>query len=140
VLNSYTRVHLSLLLGLLNWTFFANSTMMSTGAIVDAGGLIKSVAFPRVILPVATGIFNLTQFLLTIVVFLPLALIMFGARLSPAILLLPLILALEVLFTTGVAFALATVTSYFRDVRHILEISLGVVFWSTPILPVRHPA
>jgi homopolymeric O-antigen transport system permease protein len=123
----------TLLLGLLNWTFFANSAMMSTGAIVDAGGLIKSVAFPRVILPVATVLFNLAQFLLTIVVFLPLAL-MFGASLSPAILLVPLILALEVLFTTGVAFALATITSYFRDVRHILEISLGVVFWSTPIL------
>jgi len=123
----------TLLLGLLNWTFFANSTMMSTGSIVDAGGLIKSVAFPRVILPVATVLFNLAQFLLTIVVFLPLAL-MFGATLSPAILLVPLILALEVLFTMGVALALATITSYFRDVRHILEISLGVVFWSTPIL------
>jgi len=124
----------TLLLGLLNWTFFANSTMMSTGSIVDAGGLIKSVAFPRVILPVATVLFNLAQFLLTIVVFLPLALIMFGASLSPAILLVPVILALEVLFTMGVALALATITSYFRDVRHILEISLGVVFWSTPIL------
>ena len=124
----------TLLLGLLNWTFFSNSTMMSTGAVIDASALIKSVAFPRVILPVATVMFNLAQFLLTIAVFLPVAVLVFGAGVSSAILLVPLVLALEVLFTTGVALALAAITSYFRDVKHILEIGLGILFWTTPIL------
>jgi len=101
---------------------------------VDASGLIKSVAFPRVILPVATVLFNLAQFLLTIFVFLPIALLVLGLGLTPAVMLVPIVLALEVLFTTGVAFTLATVTSYFRDVRHMLEIALGIVFWTTPIL------
>ena len=68
----------NLLLGLLNWTFFSSSAMMSTGSVVGAGALVKSVAFPRVILPVATVLFNLVQFLLAIAVFLPLSLVMFG--------------------------------------------------------------
>src|SRR5262245_29209205 len=34
-----------LMLGLLAWTFFASSASMSTGAIVDNGGLVKSVWF-----------------------------------------------------------------------------------------------
>ena len=34
------------MLGLLSWTFFANSAGMSTGAIVDNSGLLKSVLFP----------------------------------------------------------------------------------------------
>jgi ABC-type polysaccharide/polyol phosphate export permease len=123
-----------LLLGLLNWTFFANSALMSTGSVVDAGGLIKSVAFPRAILPVATVLFNLAQFLLTIAVFLPIALVLFRITPSPAMLLFPLILTLQILFTMGVAFALATTTSFFRDVRHVLEIALSLAFWTTPIL------
>jgi ABC-type polysaccharide/polyol phosphate export permease len=124
----------NLLLGLLNWTFFSNSAMMSTGSVVGAGALIKSVAFPRAILPVATVLFNLVQFLLTIAVFLPIALLVFGFAPTPVVLLFPVLLALQILFTMGVAFALATLTSFFRDVRHILEIGLGVLFWTTPIL------
>lgn len=124
----------TLLLGLLNWNFFANSAMMSTGSVLDASGLVKSVAFPRAILPVATVLFNLAQFLLTITVFLPIALVFFGVPPSPAMLLVPVLLALQVLFTTGVAFALATATSFFRDVRHIMEIAIGMLFWTTPIL------
>ena len=108
--------------------------MMSTGSVVGAGALVKSVAFPRVILPVATVLFNLVQFLLTIAVFLPVALLIFGIAPTPAILLFPVLLALQILFTSGVAFALATLTSFFRDVSHILEIALGILFWTTPIL------
>ena len=48
-----------LLLGLLAWTFFASSVAMSTSAIADNGGLLKSVWFPRAILPTATVLFNL---------------------------------------------------------------------------------
>jgi ABC-type polysaccharide/polyol phosphate export permease len=124
----------NLLLGILNWTFFANSALMSTGSVVDAGALVKSVAFPRAILPVATVLFNLVQFLLTIAVFLPVALVMFRIAPTPSMLLFPVLLGLQILFTAGVAFALATVTSFFRDVRHILEIALGMLFWTTPIL------
>ena len=64
-----------LMLGLLAWTFFASSVAMSTGAIVDNGGLVKSVWFPRAILPTATVLFNLTQYLLSVSVILPLMLI-----------------------------------------------------------------
>ena len=70
------------LLGILAWTFFSSSAMMSTGAIVDSGSLLKSVFFPRAILPIATVLFNLTQYLLMVVVFLPIMLIVF--RVPPA--------------------------------------------------------
>jgi lipopolysaccharide transport system permease protein len=123
-----------LLLGLLSWSFFANSALMATGAIVDAGGLMRSVGFPRAILPVATVLFNLAQFLLTIAVFLPLSLLIFRIAPSPSMLLFPVFLALQILFTTGVALILATATAFFRDVRHILEIALSAMFWTTPIV------
>jgi len=124
----------NLLLGILSWTFFSASAMMSTASVVGSGALIKSVAFPRVILPVAAVLFNLVQFLLAIAVFLPVALLVFGKSLSTSMLLFPVILVLQILFMTGVAFALATLTAFFRDVTHLMEIALGILFWTTPIL------
>jgi ABC-2 type transport system permease protein len=123
-----------LMLGLFAWTFFASSASMSTGSIVDNAGLLKSVFFPRAILPIATVLFNLAQYVLTMSVFLPIMLVWYRVPLSEPMLLFPLFLSLQALFTIGVAMMLATATAFFRDVRHLLEVALSVLFWTTPIL------
>lgn len=123
-----------LLLGILAWTFFANSAAMSTGAIAESGGLVKSAVFPRAVMPVATVLFNLAQYLLTIVVFLPLMLVVYRVVPTPAMALFPVFLGLQVAFTIGLALMLATGTVFFRDIRHILEIALSLMFWTTPIV------
>jgi lipopolysaccharide transport system permease protein len=123
-----------LMLGQLSWTLFASSAAMSTGAIVDNAGLLKSVLFPRAILPIGTVLFNLAQYLLTVSVFLPAMLFWFQVPLSARMLLFPVFLALQVVFTIGIAFILATATAFFRDVRHLLEVALAALFWMTPIL------
>ena len=123
-----------LMLGLFSWTFFANSASMSTGSIVDNAGLLKSVFFPRAILPIATVLFNLAQYVLTMLVFLPVLLAWYRVPLSEPMVLFPVFLSLQALFTIGVAMMLATATAFFRDVRHLLEVALAVLFWTTPIL------
>jgi len=122
------------MLGLLSWSFFANSAAMSTGAIVDNAGLLRSVFFPRAILPIATVLFNLAQYMLTASVFLPVMVLWYRVPLSATMLLFPAFLALQVVFTIGVALILATGTAFFRDIRHLLEVALAVMFWTTPIL------
>jgi ABC-type polysaccharide/polyol phosphate export permease len=123
-----------LLLGLLAWNFFASSASMSTGAIVDGGSMIKSVVFPRAILPIATVLFNLAQYLLTLLVFLPVMLVFYRVPVSGPMLLFPVFLALQVLFTIGAALILSAGTVFFRDIRHLLEIALAILFWMTPIV------
>lgn len=122
------------LLGILAWTFFSSSAMMATGSIADNGALLKAVFFPRAILPIATVLFNLAQYLLMAVVFLPVMMIVFGIAPAPPMLAYPLVLALQVIFTIGLALILATATTFFRDVRHLLEVTLAVLFWTTPIV------
>ena len=124
----------SLMLGLLSWTFFSSSAAMSTGAIVDNSGLLKSVLFPRAILPIGTVLFNLAQYLLTVSVFLPAMMIWYGIAPSLPMILFPVFLGLQVVLTIGIALILATATAFFRDVRHLLEVALAVMFWTTPIL------
>jgi ABC-2 type transport system permease protein len=122
------------MLGLLAWTFFVNSVLMSAGAIVDNGGLVKSVFFPRAILPLATVLFNFAQYLLTALVFLPVLHVLYGVTPAAPMLLFPVFLGLQVLFTIGVALMVATGTALFRDVRHFLEFGLAALFWLTPIV------
>ena len=123
-----------LMLGLLAWTFFASSASMSTGAIIDNAGLVKSVWFPRAILPTATVLFNLAQYVLTVLVFLPLMLIFYTVPLAAPMLLFPVFVGLQSLFTIGLALILATSTAFFRDVRHLVDVALAVLFWTTPIV------
>jgi lipopolysaccharide transport system permease protein len=123
-----------LLIGMLPWNFFATTANMSTGTIADVGGLLRSVRFPRTVLPVATVTFNLAQYLLTFTVLLPIMLLVFGIAPTGSMLAFPAVLVLLVLFTTGVAFILAASAAFFRDVKHLVEIGLGALFWLTPIL------
>jgi ABC-type polysaccharide/polyol phosphate export permease len=123
-----------LMLGVLAWTFFANATAMSTGSIVDNGGLARSVWFPRAILPIASVLFNFAQYLLTVAVFLPVLMVLYQVPPAAPMLAYPAFLVLQLLFTIGVALLLAVGTAFFRDVRHLVDVALAVLFWATPVL------
>ncbi len=124
----------ALLVGLLAWMFFAHSMIMAAGSIADNGGLLKSVYFPRAVLPIASVLFNFMHYVVTMSVFLPLLVVIFRVPITWAALGLPVFVVLQVLFTVGLAFAVATGTAYFRDVRHLLDVALAALFWVTPVL------
>ena len=123
-----------LLIGILPWNFFSQSLMMSTGAILDNGSLIRKVAMPIEVFPVATVLFNLAQFVLALLVFLPMALLFFQVTMRWVTLWFVPLLVLHVLFIVGLSFVISTVTVFYRDVRHFVEIALMLLFWLTPII------
>jgi ABC-type polysaccharide/polyol phosphate export permease len=123
-----------LLIGILAWNFFVGALVMSTGAIVDNAGLLKSVLFPRVVLPVASVLFNFAQYVLTAVVLIPAMLIVYQVPVAPQIVLFPIFLALQVAYTIGLALALAAAAAHLRDTRHLLDVALQMLFWTTPIV------
>jgi ABC-type polysaccharide/polyol phosphate export permease len=123
-----------LMIGILPWNFFAQSLMMSTGSIVDNGGLIRKVALPMEVFPIATVLFNLAQFMFALIVFFPMALLFFEAPVGLAWINFVPILALQILFTLGLSFIVSTATVFYRDIRHFTEILLMLLFWLTPII------
>lgn len=125
---------LYLVSGLLAWGYFAASISASTGSVIDSGSLVKAVYFPRAILPVATVLFNLTQFLLTCAVALPTALIIYHVVPTPSMLAWLIFVVLQTILCVGLALLLSTATAFFRDIRHFLEIALQVLFWMTPLV------
>ncbi len=123
-----------IMVGILPWNFFAQSLMMSTGSILDNGNLIRKVALPMEVFPVATVLFNLAQYLLALIVFFPMAFLFFRVSLTWAWITFLPILVLQIVFTLGMCFLLSTATVFYRDVRHFTEILLMLVFWLTPII------
>jgi lipopolysaccharide transport system permease protein len=123
-----------LVAGLLPWTFFSGALIASTQAITGNAALIRRIYFPRELLPIASVLFNFTQLLLALVVFIPAILFGSGLRPSWAMALTVPLLLLHLIFTVGLAFALSSVTVHFRDVSHLIEVFLPLLFWLTPIL------
>jgi ABC-2 type transport system permease protein len=123
-----------LLIGLLPYNFFQGSAMASTRSVIDNYNLIKKVYFPRQTLPVATVLFNFAQFLLALVVFVPFFLLFSPVPVHWVSLWLFPLLAFHLLFTIGVALLLSALTSSFRDVEHLTEVGLVLLFWVTPII------
>jgi ABC-2 type transport system permease protein len=123
-----------LMVGILPWNFFAQSLMMATGSILDNGNLIRKVAVPMEVFPVATVLFTLVQYLLALVVFFPMALLFFKVEIALSWVLFLPILVMQIVFTLGLCFIFSTTTVFFRDVRHFTEILLMLLFWLTPIV------
>jgi lipopolysaccharide transport system permease protein len=123
-----------LLVGLLPWNFFSGAAMASTEAIRDNANLIKKVYFPRETLPIATVVFNFAQFILALVVFIPLFYLLGSSSFKAVNLLFIPLLALHLLFAVGTALILSALTSSFRDVAHLTEVGLVLFFWITPII------
>jgi lipopolysaccharide transport system permease protein len=120
--------------GLMPWTFFSGSLIAATGSVIGNAGLIRKVQFPHETLPVATVLFCFAQLVLALLVVVPGLVLITGARLTAvAWLAIPLLL-LQLAFTIGLAFALAALTTVFRDVTHLTDVVLMVLFWGTPIV------
>lgn len=128
-LESYT---VFLITGILPWNFFSMAVNASTRSVVDNGNLLKKVHFPREILPISSVFFTFIQFLFALVVFFP-ALYFLHAPLGWWLLAYPFALLLHIAFTMGVALLLSTATVFYRDVKHLTEVVLLILFWVTPI-------
>jgi len=122
-----------LLTGLLPWTFFSAAVTTATGSIADNAPLVRKVAFPRVVLPLAAVASQFVQFLLMYAAVVPVAAVL-GVAPSVALLALLPLVCLELLLASGVALVGATAYVYFRDTRHLLDVLLQVWFWATPIV------
>ncbi len=127
------RFPLFLLSGLLPWMFFAAALSAATGSVADNGTLVRKVAFPRVVLPLAAVVSALVQFVLMYTVLVPTALVM-GAGVSAAWVALVPVVLLQTAFTAGLGLLLATAYVFVRDARHLLDVALQVWFWLTPIV------
>lgn len=122
-----------LLLGIVLWTFFTETTNQGLQAIVGNGGLIRKINFPKYIIIISSSIsafINLGFNLLVVLFFV----LINGVDLHWHVLFLPLIIFELYIFSLALAFFLSAAYVKFRDIGYLWEVLLQGAFYATPIL------
>ena len=122
-----------LLLGIVLWNFFLETTTIGMGSVVGRGDLLRKISIPRYLVVVSSSASALINLALNLLVVLGFAL---GNGVMPHIswLWLPLLLVELLIFSSAVAFFLAALFVKYRDVSYIWEVIMQGAFYATPIL------
>lgn len=122
-----------LLVAYLPWTFFQMSLMDASQSVLEHHDLLKKVYFPREVLPLSMVIANLIHFLLALVVFFVYLLIL-GTPIVMTWWLLPVLVGIEFLLVSGIAFIISCLNVFYEDIKYIISVLLNVFFYLTPVI------
>lgn len=118
--------------GLVPWTFFAQSVNASTTSLVTSANLVSKIYFPRVLLPMgATG-----SFLIDIgIAFAVLILLMlyYGLQPSISIVLVPIFILLAILTSLAIGIWTAALNARYRDVQYAIPFLIQVWLFASPV-------
>ena len=119
--------------GQVPWTMFAGCLGDCAGCIVANEGLIRKIYIPKLVFPLARVLINLTTFVLSLFALYIMAFFM-GAKLTPAMTLLPVIMVLFGTFALGMGLILAVANTFYRDTSHLITVVLQAWYFATPII------
>lgn len=117
---------------ILPWELFSKALSDASRSLVQNSTMITKIYFPRMILPLASVISGLVDFLIALVILLGM---MFFYRISPTqnIWTLPLFLALALITSLGVGLWLSAANVMYRDVNYILPFITQLWLYITPV-------
>ena len=125
--------------GLLPWTYFQLAATQSTNSLVMNRALVAKVYFPRLLLPAASVLSGL--FDLAIASLILLAMTVYYAQLpgsivgfSPALLFLPVLVALTAATALATGVWLAAINAKYRDVRYVITFLLQFWMFASPVV------
>jgi lipopolysaccharide transport system permease protein len=117
---------------LVPWTFFAHGLNQCSNSLVSSGQLIKKVYFPRLIVPIATILAGMVDFIIAFVVLVGMMLY-YGFVPTVNTLWLPAFLLLALVTSLGVGLWLSTLNVQYRDVRYAVPFLTQFWLFATPI-------
>ena len=129
-----------LLSGLVAWMSFQESMSKSCTAITGNAALVKQVVFPLEILPVKGVLAALFPQVISLVVLI--AYVLFTNSSLPLMyLLLPVLIAMQLMAMIGVAYILAPIGAYFRDIKDFVQLFSVAGVYLVPVfyLPIWVP-
>lgn len=131
--NPTPNYSVNFLCALLPWTFFQQSVLTSCNSVLLSRGMVKSMAFPRQVLPlsiVASCLFHLCMSLIVLAGIL----LIIPVRFHMSFLFLFVLLAIEVMITSGLALLASALHTFYHDVEYILTNLIAAFFFLTPVI------
>jgi lipopolysaccharide transport system permease protein len=118
--------------GMLPWTFFSTALSDASGSLVSNANLISKVYFPRLIVPAATVVVALVDFLIS---FSMIVLMMIWYRWVPGwqILLLPVFVLLAFFASLGPSLWITALNVKYRDFRYIIPFIVQFGLYVSPV-------
>lgn len=117
---------------LLPWQLFAYSLSESSNSLVGNQNLITKVYFPRLVIPIASVLSGLVDFVISFGVLL-LLMLLFGLTPTWAVVTLPFFVVLAIATALGVGLWLSALNVQYRDVRYTLGFITQFWLFATPV-------
>lgn len=119
--------------GLLAWNLFSGAIQRAGNSLVTDSKLITKVYFPRILVPLASTVAVLVDFIVSLIVLIILMLY-YGVSPGLEILTLPLWLLLTVLLGTGVSLWLSAINVKYRDFMYAMPFLIQLWMYATPVV------
>jgi len=137
--NTLALYPLFIAVALLPWAYTSDAISTAVRSISDNAPLVRQTYFPREVLPIASVLTSMVNFLLSLpMLILFQCIIRYIAQgtlsLPWTIAYLPIILLVHTIFVLGLALFLTALAVYSLDVIHFVGIFLQVWFFLTPIV------
>jgi lipopolysaccharide transport system permease protein len=115
------------------WNLTASSLKFAVNSLTSNTNLVTKVYFPREVLPVSAVIVSLVDFAVAgavLVVFM----VYYRIPVGLSIVSLPLVILIQLIFTTAIALLLAMWNLFFRDIKYLFEVVIVVWMFATSVV------
>jgi lipopolysaccharide transport system permease protein len=128
-----SRFALHLVTGVFHWMLVSQIIQQSCDWLLNNANLLRKIYFPRILIPFS-GVLTVCVFwFITMLVYFASFKIL-GGIFTAALLWYPLIIIDLILFLCGIGLILSVAQVRFRDMRHLIDVVMPLLFWLTPIV------
>lgn len=115
------------------WTYFAFALTGSSNSLVASSALLKKIYFPRLVVPIAATLSGLVDFMIAMLVLIPMMVFYGYAPTWNTFYLIPLVF-LTFVTSFGVGLWFSALNVQFRDVKHAVPFLVRMWFFLTPVV------
>jgi ABC-type polysaccharide/polyol phosphate export permease len=119
---------------ILPWKWFSSAVNDGILSVTSRERIIKQVKFPKIVLPFASTLGGIVNFTFGLIPLLGLMLLFYSDRISPTLLLIPIIAAVQFVFSLAVAIFVSALNVFFRDIANVARHGLRLWFYLSPAL------
>jgi ABC-type polysaccharide/polyol phosphate export permease len=119
---------------ILPWKWFSSADNDGNKSVTSRERIIKQVKFQKIVLPVAAALGGIVNFVFGLIPLFALMILFYSDRISPFLVLIPVVAAVQFVFSLATAITVSAVNVFFRDIANVARHGLRLWFYLSPAL------